>query len=101
MFRWHFKFGYLLTVWGNLEAIPGNPGEIPHIESKSVGSKGLIKGREGGEDFVSKQKSYSEKLKLSTEHFIQRRARSVVWYLFKTSQTHKQPSVMTGCLYLG
>ena len=42
MFRWHFKFGYLLTVWGNLEGIPGNPGEIPHIESKSVGSKGLI-----------------------------------------------------------
>ena len=41
MFMWHFKFGYLLTVWGNLEGIPGNPGEIPHIESKSVGSKGL------------------------------------------------------------
>ena len=43
MFRLNFKFGYLLTVWGNLEGIPGNPGEIPHIESKSVGSKGLNK----------------------------------------------------------
>ena len=41
MFRRHFKFGHLLTVWGNLEGIPGNPGEIPHIESKSMGSKGL------------------------------------------------------------
>ena len=41
MFRWHFKYGNLLTVWGNLEGIPGNPGEIPHIESKFVGSKGL------------------------------------------------------------
>ena len=41
MFRWHLKFGYLLTVWGNLEGILGNLGEILHFESKSVGSKGL------------------------------------------------------------
>ena len=46
MFRLNFEFGYLLTVWGNLEGIPGNPGEIPHIESKSVGSKGLSNVRE-------------------------------------------------------